>query len=528
MLVYANYLTFAGSDTQRGVFDAVAEWLNQITGHKFTSEALKRDQKYDLDKYWVATEAADIAAPLLYSVVLKHGDEDVRGRQWIVEAGIECGEHQTAFSLVLRTDEISSLVSKEIEVTRPRLIANLIKNCEVSKGTPGRKVVELSGERDSYRGLLAEIERQGRSYPLLLVSPTKEGGYLLDVEQLQKQLIGLAQVIRISPDFNSYEMEEVLGRYWSAWDGAINLFYPPYKGSRVHNRLFWSNDIESWGVPSIARVRRLLAVVTHNTNAPKLRSHIRPEGVRLKSLREKLRQSAESGALSVGALREQLEVALSMGVEQEQQYKQDIQRIELEKLAVEEDRDNLNEDLEKARWECQALQHQLNQAGGLGKQHIETEELLQLACRSDEPSPEESLQIVSKLYPDNCTILESAYVSARRARQFRRGRRLLDMLRRLITDYKQAMVEGSDSVARKIFTNNEFSANESETVMSSPEYRRMRLFSYKGKSVEMFRHLKVGVDDNTAITIRVHFYWDGEEKKVVVGYCGEHLPIPSH
>jgi hypothetical protein len=36
----------------------------------------------------------------------------------------------------------------------------------------------------------------------------------------------------------------------------------------------------------------------------------------------------------------------------------------------------------------------------------------------------------------------------------------------------------------------------------------------------MFSHLKgIGVDNN----LRVHFLWDAERQKIVVGYCGAHL-----
>lgn len=45
--------------------------------------------------------------------------------------------------------------------------------------------------------------------------------------------------------------------------------------------------------------------------------------------------------------------------------------------------------------------------------------------------------------------------------------------------------------------------------------------------VEMFSHLKVGVKDTGAETIRVHFDWDANRKKIVIGYCGEHRNISS-
>jgi hypothetical protein len=39
----------------------------------------------------------------------------------------------------------------------------------------------------------------------------------------------------------------------------------------------------------------------------------------------------------------------------------------------------------------------------------------------------------------------------------------------------------------------------------------------------MLRHLKIGVGDDLTKTIRVHFHWDADREKIVIGHCGEHL-----
>jgi len=44
----------------------------------------------------------------------------------------------------------------------------------------------------------------------------------------------------------------------------------------------------------------------------------------------------------------------------------------------------------------------------------------------------------------------------------------------------------------------------------------------------MLKHLKIGVADDQTKTIRTHFHWDGERERIVIGYCGTHLSVPSH
>ena len=111
---------------------------------------------------------------------------------------------------------------------------------------------------------------------------------------------------------------------------------------------------------------------------------------------------------------------------------------------------------------------------------------------------------------------------------FIHGRDLLDLLLRLVTLYRDRLLDGGDSKARQVFGKSEYAAKESESVMTNKTMRRQRTFEYDGTQVEMFRHLKIGVDDDPTRTIRVHFRWDADRQKIVIGYCGEHLPVSSH
>ena len=39
----------------------------------------------------------------------------------------------------------------------------------------------------------------------------------------------------------------------------------------------------------------------------------------------------------------------------------------------------------------------------------------------------------------------------------------------------------------------------------------------------MEKHLKHGVKDSVAETLRIHFEWVADQKKLVIGHCGKHL-----
>ena len=41
----------------------------------------------------------------------------------------------------------------------------------------------------------------------------------------------------------------------------------------------------------------------------------------------------------------------------------------------------------------------------------------------------------------------------------------------------------------------------------------------------MLKHLKIGIKDSLSETLRVHFEWLADEKRIVIGHCGGHLPF---
>ena len=112
--------------------------------------------------------------------------------------------------------------------------------------------------------------------------------------------------------------------------------------------------------------------------------------------------------------------------------------------------------------------------------------------------------------------------------RFINGRDLLNLLKKLVTEYRSKLMAGGDSHARRVFGKNEYAAKEAETVMANKVMRRQRTFAYEGTDVGMFRHLKIGVDDDVTRTIRVYFLWDSDKQKIVIGYCGKHLSVSSY
>ena len=252
----------------------------------------------------------------------------------------------------------------------------------------------------------------------------------------------------------------------------------------------------------------------------------------LLSMRRRLEKvRATSAQMNVAELRQALGEASKQAADQESFF--DVIAEENESLQNDLSRykyelEDAQDELRKKNFQLKSLKDGLSLVDDGNSGAFDPEPLLKLATRKEEPSPLDCVDLIEQFYGDRCTVLDSARGSARKMTRFIYGRDLLDLLLRLVRTYRDALVDGCDTKARSVFGRNEYAAKESETVMANKATRRHRTFEYDGMQVEMFRHLKIGVDDDPTRTIRVHFHWDGDRQKIVIGYCGEHLPVPSH
>lgn len=540
MLVYANVLHLVGDDALDVCLRAVHGWLVEQLGIKISLGDIARSNEWTSDQgkksAWLKSYVAATEDPEMYAWILKHADSEVSGRQWLVEIGLKRESGVVDFSCTINTDEQSVLISHAVSASRPKLIRFLLGNMKsgvdarFTPGTAGELVKSVGDGLASYRGLLSDIQRGERDYPIILISPNKEGLYLVNPQKLQESLFGLAQVVQVDPNYSSWDMEAELSRRYSAWDGAITLIKTPSRNGTCYSSYYLSNEVEGWGDKQHQRLTHLLALTTHLTNVPKLRRRIKPDGVaRLQLIRKLSRQKQElheKGGSEKGMI-DLLEAGLAELTEQNLVLQEKYVEKEIECMQLEDEKSAAEQELKAEKFKWDQLRQQL-QSGMASPALLDAGLFMDLASRADQPSPKECLDAVANAYPDRIVVLDSAYESARKHGDFDSGRRLLGMLNKLATHFVEKIREGGDDRARQCFSNSEYAATESEGTQNNKEMRKRRTFVYKENNVEMWRHLKVGVADDKRKSIRVHFEWMADEEKIVIGHCGAHLPVITH
>lgn len=530
MLVYSSNFTFEPEGGPQDIINCVARWMGTrsrsyvdplrlgegirdltLAGGMHVHSRVTRDE--DLKPTY----------PFFFSAQLTHGDEQVSGRRWTTEIGLyqEMSAAPIDCSFLLKTDEVSARVNAPIQVTRPRLVKDLTDSCRPSGTTPGTRVKRL--DEESAAAFLVEVEHDHRSSPIVVVSCTRDGEYMVSPERMQSLLVGIADVVEVPRGADTFRIEETLGRQYGAWGGAINIVFQPRRGRTgmfCETVRYRPNDLLELQEEGKNLDSEILATVTHRTNLPYSWRHISPEVVGRAILRRQLTRTIHRAKLN----------------DESGEYVALLEAADKELLDKEEEVVELRSDIEERDGEIRKLQSDID---GLkhalsGRQSTTTEtseeDLRAMAPLREavsalidgEPRLEHSLTLISTFFPDRVVVLESAFNSARDSKGFRYGKKGFDLLWNLTNGYWSALKKGQgDSQAKQVFGQSGYAQNESQAL--SNEGKRRRTFLYRSQEILMEKHLKIGVKDSVAETLRVHFEWMGNDNRIVIGHCGKHL-----
>ena len=530
MLIYCNQLEITDKYSLNRILDSTIGWIKNKTNRQFTRQELRYSNNYVIQNMKIRTYQADSEYPKLYSILFSQPDTNVRGRQWITEIGIKLEPPlPTVFTILLETSDVSTRVRENPASTRPKLVDYIRTNCTLASTTIGINVKQLLHDDYNLRAFQSELNSPSREYPLVLLSRKFDHQTFVSPEVLQNQLVGLAQVVLCQENFDTWKMERFLSKRYSAWGGAINIIFPMLKHDYCHNSLLLAPALDKLTNQNVNIIHELLSHVTHFTNVRKKTNHFSPYSVRAKRVGDNrkllhdklnsLKVDDELATLLEEAIDEMSDIqgkhAESHRVITEELSVEQFRSLELEQLVGEKE-DTIRD-----------LRYHLDkrESGEAPIPIIGVSDRSKLFDAVQNPNPENLLQLVASIFSDRVVILQSAFRSAKQSASFLHGSRLANLLFRLCTSYFDDISVGGESVARRVFTSNEFAAKESETVMKSDRYSSLRSFEYKGEILKMYRHLKIGVSDNVQETIRVHFHWLSNEKTIVIGYCGPHLPL---
>ncbi|KVD94705.1 hypothetical protein WS63_03460 [Burkholderia stagnalis] len=535
MLVYANSFAFEpDNNTPAAIIQLVAKWVgNRSASHVNANRLAEGIRELHLKDGSILSSRAtpsgnQVDYPYFFCAQFSHRDEKVSGRKWIAEIGLRQDEasRPVVCTILLKTDEVSARVTDLIQVTRPKLVQQLIAACVPVGHTPGLNVKRL--DEESAPAFLREVEREGREHPLVLVSCAKDGSYPVTPDRLRSILVGLADVVDVPASVDTFAIEGIVGRRYISFGGAINIIFPVRPGTRglfCDTELLRSDEIASSRDRRNAIESEVLAVITHRTNLPYSWRHISLESVGQAVLRKQLARAIEraNGDNHSDELTEYTELLEAAD--------QELRSKDKELALVRSEYEAKNLEARRLEADIAGLKHAL--AGRQSSDDSLADEVVQAltplresvaAVLKANPSIQQAIELTASLYPERIVVLDTAITSAKESDRggSRLGAKAIELMLKLASDYWQALADGKgDQQAKSVFGQNAYAANEASAL--SHEGKKRRTFSYLGHDFVMEKHLKHGVKDSLAETLRVHFEWVASERKIIIGHCGKHL-----
>ncbi|HGF4016970.1 hypothetical protein [Burkholderia cenocepacia] len=433
MLVYVNSFLFEPEQGPDQIVQLVAKWVGQRAKSYVDAERLAegiRELKLKdgsaLSSRATLADDKKKAYPFWFSAQLSHRDEEISGRRWITEVGLrpEAKGQPIECSLLLRTDEVSARVTAPIQVTRPKVVEQLIQSCNPLGQTPGLKVKQLTLESAS--ALLREVERDERDYPFVILSANRDGAYPVAPERLRSILVGVADVVCVPAQEDTFAIEERVGRRYMAFGGALNIVFPGRQGERgrFHETvLLCPEDIVDLLEDGKSIESEVLAAITHRTNLPLSWRHISPEKVGQAVLRAQLAQMIERAKAGYHSQQLGEYIALLEAADQELQAKdKELARIRSEYEAKDQEARVLKTDVTNLKYALSGLHSNDDGADGIADALVPLRDSVAAVLKGS-PSLQQVVDLVAMLYSDRIVFLETAKSSAKESDRggFRQG-----------------------------------------------------------------------------------------------------------
>ncbi|MCA9628995.1 MAG: hypothetical protein KC766_15050, partial [Myxococcales bacterium] len=396
------------------------------------------------------------------------------------------------------------------------------------------------GEADQFvRYVLLDRDR---ATPYVVISPRKsDGEFVVDPTTMAQRLATQAVIARLDRDatwefteaFEACGYERQLG---VCFDGAVRLYHPgldPSHSPREH--YLWLPDrIRTFGADITETLAGEIAErVTWRSIPPRFfaiiddfdRTHSRLVAEELLRRKSDDSHDAQAKVASLETLVSELRGQLQQAQDERSLWEDEASSLE-GKVAdwrnllevAEQERDEAARDRTIAQARIAALEAR---AAGLTERQLTA--LRGKLARNEIGSLTYALVLLETVFPERVTVLTSAWRSAEEAQEFKKPDKAWGLMLQLVTDYWEAIQKGGGSAAKDVFTDATYGARESETVEGRDGARKRRTFEYDGSQVTMWEHLKIGVKDSVAETWRLHFCFDSDRKKIIIGHCGKHL-----
>lgn len=436
-----------------------------------------------------------------------------RKRYWYSDIGFKRSPDSTIVSVRIsyawNTEDLSG--SRQEPTTNvPKVVRYLLDGRLAYSGRPEFRLTQapaLFAETGMGNALAEFVLSPHRRYPLVVFNGDFEA-MINEANLLAFELTGKAQVAILSsrPGL-AEEFKERVGELFYVNDGFFRVYFPFNRGRNSPERHRWF-DIRRDGYAD--QREGLVYGLLRNHNLSEKESVETVEDIsRLIGLQQMLKVKAANPEQQK-QLEEFLDEHSKVALERDQ-AKQEAE-------AYASEIDGLEKVIADLQFKDQALQQRLNETH-INRNDVVYEILPQL--------PETLCDVVEaakRCFP-NLDFASEAIKSAKEYCDCKSLNEAWEMLILLDRDVHRLKFVGTSSVdwVKYFADNSRFGLAMSEGRQTQKDNRLMRLRTivHKGRNYDITPHLKFG--NTEPRMVRIHFAFDEQQKKVVIGYVGPHL-----
>lgn len=392
--------------------------------------------------------------------------------------------------------------------SRPAIVPTLIKAFAAFEEYPLSTVPMRVCPKDA--PLLVDLlTSPKRHVPLVLMTPRNgDGGFPIHRGRVAETLAGMAYVAYAESAEVTYAVKDAIGNDLNAYNGAVRLYWPGFKTSdKPYRHPLWvgglAEEIEA-GPGGFSQF--LLRNLAHLSTTRVLPGVTRWEDVQ----RRKLFADAQA-AHGESDLRVLLDLYVKQATEQKEALDELQQRLKMVQIEV----DEKSRELEDKSRECEQWRH-------LWVESSKSQTTPELVVADEIADVGQALEKAAQLYADQLVIHGPAL--RKEALHFQKPDMVMKAMRWLAIDYRRSKLGEvlcpDFNISCRTVVGMFYRAHQSKGTMGrfEDDYKVVR----NGKANWLREHIGLGTGTEPQSNIRIAFYFDADEKKVVVGFVGQH------
>lgn len=341
-----------------------------------------------------------------------------------------------------------------------------------------------------------------------------------EAQRLYEGTLGKALVVYIEKnDEVKTALEELPSEYRVPFN-HVRIFYPV--DERDYNRILSCDTLNTYRKELVHSV--LSAFELDNAAAiknPATVKHFNSLSLAQEQIQQHAKMSSKENCSSVKIkeLNQFIDELFKELAEKETQFKEEVDRQKQEaeryKKKEEEESLRLKRRIEHLNGTIAEKEREISEAYNQNKT---------LAALAYPGNLADMLSFFAKLFPQRLIIHEEAYDSAKKYEAFKEYARAWEVLTALATTLYDMKFSGEGVINESLFTNitgYEITMSESRMTSRDNSLVNLRKRNYKDEILDISPHIKWG--NKPPKCLRLHFAFVAKERKILIGYFGEHI-----